>query len=306
MYWEAALSPPEAHARDVVGNHTTTDAARTGESMKKWWSLSLFAFSLAVLALSLPPRAARAADAESEKLASLGRALRYTLKTTGPASAIDTGGAAILVKAPLPTVRKLVTSYGNYKTFISSFDQSRVLAKRKGTSEVYLQVPILNGAAHIWTVADMSPPTKDGADEVISGRFKRGNVADFRARWRLRAVDEHHTILKLEIFVAPKLPFPPSVVTTQLVRAADRAVTAVRDRAQGKPPVSAQATAAPGAPSQAAASTSATAQPGSAPAGQAAEQSSRVAAPAPSPTTVSDLPPADDASVHRSKDVARR
>ncbi|KYG02095.1 hypothetical protein BE18_48010, partial [Sorangium cellulosum] len=184
--------------------------------MKKWWSLSLIAFSLAVLALSLSPRAARAADAESEKLASLGKALRYTLKTTGPASTIDTGGAAILIKAPLPAVRKIVTSYGSYKSFITSFDQSRVLAKRKGTSEVYLQVPILNGAAHIWTVADMSPPTKDGADEVISGRHKRGNVADFRARWRLRAVDEHHTILKLELFVDPKLPFPPSAVTTQL------------------------------------------------------------------------------------------
>ncbi|KYF64841.1 hypothetical protein BE04_13595, partial [Sorangium cellulosum] len=182
--------------------------------MKKWWSLSLIAFSLAVLALSLSPRAARAADAESEKLASLGKALRYTLKTTAPASTIDTGGAAILIKAPLPTVRKIVTAYGSYKSFITSFDQSRVLAKRKGTSEVYLQVPILNGAAHIWTVADMSPPTKDGADEVISGRHKRGNVADFRARWRLRAVDEHHTILKLELFVDPKLPFPPSAVTT--------------------------------------------------------------------------------------------
>ncbi|WP_437736997.1 SRPBCC family protein [Sorangium sp. So ce1335] len=278
--------------------------------MKKWWSLSLIALSLAVLALSYSPRPAWAADAESEKLASLGRALRYTLKTTGPASAIDTGGAAILVKAPLPAVRKLVTSYGNYKTFISSFDQSRVLSKRKGTSEVYLQVPILNGAAHIWTVADMSPPAKDGSDEVISGRFKRGNVADFRARWRLRAVDEHHTILKLEIFVAPKLPFPPSVVTTQLVRAADRAVTAVRDRAEGKPPAGARSTtastAAPGGSAQVAASASATAPSGSAPAGQSGGQDSRAAAPAPSPASMSNLPPAEDASVHRAKDVARR
>ncbi|WP_438020020.1 hypothetical protein WMF18_13540 [Sorangium sp. So ce315] len=287
--------------------------------MKKWWSVSLIAFSLAVLALSLSPRSAHAADAESEKLASLGRALRYTLKTTGPASPIDTGGAAILVKAPLPAVRKLVTSYGSYKTLISPFDQSRVLAKRKGSSEVYLQVPILNGAAHIWTVADMSPPTKDGADEVISGRFKRGNVADFRARWRLRAVDDQHTILKLEIFVAPKLPFPPSAVTTQLVRAADKAVTAVRDRAEGKPPSSVRATtasaAAPGgspqptasAPTPAASSSAPAGQTaGQNPAGQTAGQNGDAAAPAPSPASVSTLPPADDASVHRSKDVARR
>ncbi|WP_437978046.1 SRPBCC family protein [Sorangium sp. So ce295] len=275
--------------------------------MKKLWSLSLIAFSLAVLALSLSPRAARAADAESEKLASLGKALRYTLKTTGPVAAIDTGGAAILVKAPLSTVRKIVTSYGNYKTFIGPFDQSRVLTKRKGTSEVYLQVPILNGAAHIWTVADMSPPTKDGADEVISGRHKRGNVADFRARWRLRAVDEHHTILKLEIFVAPKLPFPPSVVTTQLVKAADKAVTAVRNRAQSEaPPAGATTAAATDVPPGTAASTSAAASAGSAPAARGDDQGSGTAAPAVLPASVADLPPADDTGVRRDKDVARR
>ncbi len=148
------------------------------------------------------------------------------------------------MKAPLSAVRKIVTSYGSYKTFIGPFDQSRVLAKRKGTSEVYLQVPILNGAAHIWTVADMSPPTKDGADEVISGRHKRGNVADFRARWRLRAVDEHHTIPEARALRRPEAPLPPSVVTTQLVKAADKAVTAVRNRAQSEAPPGTQATTA--------------------------------------------------------------
>ncbi|MGK3964442.1 SRPBCC family protein [Sorangium sp. So ce118] len=276
--------------------------------MKKRWSLSLIAFSLALLALSLSPRPARAADAESEKLASLGKALRYTLKTTGPTSAIDTGGAAILVKAPLSTVRKLVTSYGSYKTFISSFDQSRVLSKRKGTSEVYLQVPILNGAAHIWTVADMSPPAKDGADEVISGRYKRGNVSDFRARWRLRAVDEHHTILKLELFVAPKLPFPASVVTSQLVRAADKAVTAVRDRAEARPPASARATTASTAVPDASPRAAASGAPssGASPAAQRGEQSSPPAASAGPPAGVPTLPPADHDSVRRHEDMARR
>ncbi|WP_437681171.1 SRPBCC family protein [Sorangium sp. So ce131] len=283
--------------------------------MKKLWSVSLIAFSLAVLAFAFSPRVARAGDAESEKLAALGKALRYTLKTTEPTSAIDTGGAAILVKAPLATVRKIVTSYGSYKTFITPFDQSRVLSKRKGTSEVYLQVPILNGAAHIWTVADMSPPTKDGADEVITGRFKRGNVADFRARWRLRAVDEHHTIVKLELLVAPKLPFPPSAVTAQLVRAADKAVTAVRNRAQGAAPAGARtatSAAAPSTPPSAAASAPAAA--ASAPAAaesntdaarQGGEQSG-AATPAAPQESVSELSEADEDNVRRYKDVARR
>ncbi|MGK4005719.1 SRPBCC family protein [Sorangium sp. So ce1036] len=274
--------------------------------MKKPWTLSLIAFSLAVLALSLSPRPARAADAESEKLAALGKALRYTLKTTGPASAIDTGGAAILVKAPLPAVRKIVTAYGSYKSFLRPFDQSRVLAKRKGRSEVYLQVPILHGAARIWTVADMSPPTRDGADEVISGRFKRGNVADFRARWRLRAVDEHHTILKLELLVDPKLPFPPSAVTAQLVRAAEKAVTAVRDRAQAAAPARARST-----PSASAASSGSARPAESAPAPATAPGRSAPAAPGSEqrPTAAAETPagkPTSDDRVRRHEDMASR
>jgi ribosome-associated toxin RatA of RatAB toxin-antitoxin module len=189
---------------------------------------------LLMAVLSLSPRAARADDDEASKLAARGAAARYTLKTTAPPSPIDMGGASILVNAPLATVRKIVTAYGSYQTFLSPFDQSRVLAKRKGVSEVYLQVPILNGAVHIWAVADLSPPKKNGAGEEITARFKRGNVDDFRANWHLRAIDEGRTVLKLELLVAPKLPFPSSIVTAQLVNAAEKAVTAVRDRAQAQ------------------------------------------------------------------------
>lgn len=270
--------------------------------MKRPWSLALFALALAVFTLSLSPRSARAADDEPAKLAALGKALRYTLKTTAPASSIDTGGAAILVRAPLPAVRKIITSYNSYKTFLRPFDQSRVLSKRKGTSEVYLQVPILNGAAHIWTVADMSPPTKEGDDEVIVGRYKRGNVADFRAKWRLRAVDGGNTILKLELLVDPKLPFPPSVVTAQLVRAAEKGVTAVRDRAQAATPAGTRAAAPPPTAAHATAG-----KPALAPAGAAAAQASETntAAP-PTSTPVPALPSASEDEARRQKDVARR
>ena len=63
----------------------------------------------------------------------------------------------------------------------------------------------------------------------------KGNVDDFRAVWRLRAVDENRTVLKLEILVDPKLPLPASMVTPELAYAADKAVTAVRDRAEKTP-----------------------------------------------------------------------
>jgi ribosome-associated toxin RatA of RatAB toxin-antitoxin module len=276
--------------------------------MKRLWSL--VALSFAFLAFTLSSPAAHAADDEAAKLATHGKALRYTLKTTSPPSSIDMGGAGILINAPIAAVRKIVTSYGAYQKFLSPFDQSRVLSKRKGVSEVYLQVPILNGAMHIWTVADMSPPVKDGAGEIITARFKRGNVADFRANWRLRVVDAERTILKLELLVDPKMPFPSSLVTTQLVNSAEKAVTAVRDRAQ--------AASTPGTKSNAvSASDSAAAPASAAPRAQDAAPTSvpSQAAKADEQSkgrqesargAISELPADDDEVARRQEDVARR
>jgi len=73
--------------------------------MKKLWSTLLA--SVAALAILIAPDAARA-DEESDRLAALGKAQTYTVKTTGPASPIDMGGAAILVNAPLAEVRAVL------------------------------------------------------------------------------------------------------------------------------------------------------------------------------------------------------
>ena len=62
--------------------------------------------------------------------------------------------------------------------------------------------------------------------------MQKGNVDDFRALWRLRAVDAEHTIVKLEILVDPKLPAPASIVTPELCTAAEKAVTGVRTHAE--------------------------------------------------------------------------
>lgn len=193
--------------------------------------LSALLLPIAALVILLSPGAARADD-EADKLAALGKAQPYTLKTASPASAIDTGGAAILVNAPLAEVRKIVTKYGDYQKFLKPFDQSKVLSKRKGVSEVYLQVPILHGAARIWVVTELSAPTKRGAEEVITGRLKRGNVDDFRAVWRMRAIDAEHTVLKLELLVDPSLPFGASLVTKTLMGSAEKGVKGVKQRAE--------------------------------------------------------------------------
>jgi ribosome-associated toxin RatA of RatAB toxin-antitoxin module len=192
---------------------------------------ALIAASLAFL--SLVSRDGDAAkDDEADKLKAKGEAVEYVLKTTDPANAIDTGGAAVFINAPIEDVRKIVQDYGHYNQLVKTFEQSRVLEKKKGTAQVYLSIPVLHGALTIWAVSRFSPPEKDGTGEKITSKYERGNLADFRGTWRLRAVDETHTVLKLELLVDPKLPVPTSLITGELKSAAWKGVMAVREKAQ--------------------------------------------------------------------------
>jgi ribosome-associated toxin RatA of RatAB toxin-antitoxin module len=189
---------------------------------------------LSLAMVALPSVGHAVEDEEAVALEKRGKALRYALKTTGPSNPIDTGAAAILVNAPIGDVRKIVTDFKKYDQIIKPFEKSRVLSRRKGVSEVYFEVPVAHGAVKIWVVAHVDAPVKDGVGEKIVARYSRGNVDDFRAVWRLRAVDDTHTIVKLELLVDPKLPLPGSAVTPELQYASDKAVTAVRDKAENK------------------------------------------------------------------------
>ncbi len=192
----------------------------------------LLVFATVFTVLFAIPTDSRAADDEATRLEHRGRAERYTKATTSPKNSIDTGGAAIYVHAPIDVVRRVVTDYRNYEKTIKSFKKSKLLSRNKGVSEVYLEVPILHGAATVWVVAVIGQPVIEGNEEKITARMLRGNVDDFRAVWRLRAVDAEHTIVKLELLVDPSLPAPASLVTPELCTASENAVTGVRKQAE--------------------------------------------------------------------------
>jgi ribosome-associated toxin RatA of RatAB toxin-antitoxin module len=178
------------------------------------------------------PTDSQAGDDEATRLERRGRAERYTKATTAPKNSIDTGGAGIYVHAPIDVVRRIVTDFKNYEKTIKSFKKSKLLSRNKGVSEVYLEVPILHGAATVWVVALIGQPVIEGNEEKITARMLRGNVDDFRAVWRLRAVDAENTIVKLELLVDPSLPAPASLVTPELCTASENAVTGVRKQAE--------------------------------------------------------------------------
>jgi len=184
----------------------------------------------ALTLLALPVMASADVQSDATRLRDAGKAERFDLASN---TSIRTGGAQIFVNAPLASVRRVVQDFAHYQDFMPGFKRSRVVQKNKEFTDVYLQVPILHGAATVWAVSRFTAPRKEAnGTEVIEGTMQQGNVNDFRATWRLIPVDATHTILRAEMLIVPKLPLPGSVVTPELSYASDRAVTASRARAE--------------------------------------------------------------------------
>ncbi len=140
--------------------------------------------------------------------------------------------AEIFINAPLAQVKAAAMDYAAYPTFIPKFQKLKLLKRDGDAAEIYLQIPVLHGAATIWAVEHFDAPTADGKGEKIVGHFVKGNVEDFRATWRYRAVDDKHTILALDMFLAPKITMPESLVTSEAEDACGDGVRAVKDRAE--------------------------------------------------------------------------
>src|SRR5678815_5632023 len=63
------------------------------------------------------------------------------------------GHAEMLVAAPVAFVRDQATDFTHYKDFSNGrIRQSRLVDKRAGSTDVYLQVPVLHGMVTLWQV----------------------------------------------------------------------------------------------------------------------------------------------------------
>lgn len=145
---------------------------------------------------------------------------------------VQVGAARASVKAPTSTVRAVVTDFSKYSKIISKFEQARVVGKSGDKTDVYLQVPILKGAAKIWAIVRFDPPKRVGNEEIVRGKLVKGNVKRLDAIWRIRPVDDKNSELHLELFIVPDMPAPRSLVLSEERGAAAKAVTDTRKEAE--------------------------------------------------------------------------
>jgi ribosome-associated toxin RatA of RatAB toxin-antitoxin module len=158
------------------------------------------------------------------------KVLRYLKPTAG--SDIETGGAWTVVHAPIAVVRKAVQDYERYVQVMPRLEQSRIVGRKNGETDVYMRAPILNGVVHMWGVVRFSRPQKSGRWESIVGRYVKGNLQAYHGVWRLYPCTPDRTLLKLEMFADIKIPMPASMISPELAWAADVSVTSIRDRSE--------------------------------------------------------------------------
>jgi ribosome-associated toxin RatA of RatAB toxin-antitoxin module len=205
----------------------TTQTSRLGLLVACALGASLF---VSDLARAGGPYAPPTGDAQATTLFKAKDAVKSNFTAAG--LKFKVGHAEIFVDAPVRAVRASVIDYASYPTFIARFEKSKVLSKNGEAAKTYLQVPILHGAATFWAVEDFSAPAAEGKGEKVVGTMEKGNMDDFKATWRYRAVDADHTIVSLDLYLAPKLPVTDALVSEEERDAAADGVRGIKTHAE--------------------------------------------------------------------------
>lgn len=171
-----------------------------------------------------------AAPAAGPELQKWRRVDRFEVKT--PYAEMNAGAARVNVDAPVDVVRAVVLDYKNYASFISRFEKARIVGRSGDKTDVYLQVPILKGAAKVWAIVRFEPLKEVNGDEVVQGHMIKGNVKRLDATWRLKRIDDLSTQVVLELLIVPDLPVPDALIVPEVRFAAAKAVEGSRDEAE--------------------------------------------------------------------------
>lgn len=188
---------------------------------RSWGSKGILGVFVMVGALAVGTSSASGADNREIR--------RYDVKVKN--SDWSAGAARARVAASKDVVRQVVTDYPHYASIITRFKSARVVGRVGDKTDVYLQVPILKGAANIWAIVRFEPPTTENGEEIVRGRMVKGNVKRLDAVWRIRQLEEGAE-LDLELLIVPDLPAPKSIVLGEVRTAAARALLGARAEAE--------------------------------------------------------------------------
>ena len=146
------------------------------------------------------------------------------------------GHAEMMVAAPVAFVRDQATDFTHYKDLSNGrIRQSRLVDTRAGSTDVYLQVPVLHGMLTLWQVLRFSD-VKRSADgtETFTGKLVSGNVRAAEMTVTIKPAGEGRSTATCDLLLVPEFAAPQSAVDAELRDAAASALRAFATRAEQK------------------------------------------------------------------------
>ena len=204
-------------------------------------SLSLAVVTLAILlgVSGVTSRAAAAptcTDPDVLRIEGAGHTVKWNYTPAGRQDRY--GHAEALVNAPIARVRAQTVDYAHFKDLVpDKFHNARVIAKDKGTTDLYVQVPVMKGLIILTTVLRFGPPRVVSPGlELVEGAFVSGNknVKTANILFTIHEIDAEHTVLKCDLLILPTMAAPQSAIDEELRDAAQQAIDAMQERAQGR------------------------------------------------------------------------
>jgi len=174
----------------------------------------------------------RADDSTITRLEAAGGAMSYSFVPTGRHERF--GHAEAIVAAPLDLIRGPATDFAHYKDLSNGrIRNSRLVDRRPGVTDVYLQVPVLHGMISLWQVMRFSDVHRaaDGT-ETFSGRLVSGNVSAAEMSIKIRPAGSSRSVVECDLLVTPQFMAPQSVIDAELRDAAESVVRALTRRAE--------------------------------------------------------------------------
>jgi ribosome-associated toxin RatA of RatAB toxin-antitoxin module len=151
---------------------------------------------------------------------------------TLPGVSVPAGRATAEFAVPFSAVESVINDFGHYQEFLPQVQQSRVVHRRHNQVELYVQVRLLRNLGTLWALTRFDVQrTADGM--IANGALLEGNIRRFDLRIEAHMIPgTANTSVSLMLLGLPAFFMPNSVLAQQQSQWAERALTAMRQRAE--------------------------------------------------------------------------
>lgn len=137
-----------------------------------------------------------------------------------PGLSVRRGRADTVIDAPFDVVARAVLDYPHYNTFMPHISEARVVRRNRADTDVYMQVPLRGQLGVMWSLVRVNARRTPDRLELV-GHAVDGNMERFESTTVIERVPgpTARTRLMFTLLALPRLPFPSSVFTREMVDA---------------------------------------------------------------------------------------